>query len=419
MLVPLADPTPPSRSALPRFDHLTFRGNLKETRYGWLRLTPAYSVHLVAELLDAAWSAGDVVLDPFCGTGTTALVCAERGIPCDTTDINPFLLWLARAKSTPYAPGHVDAFRAQARKVGKAMRGEGTNAWTPPLHQIEKWWDPPALHALGRAMRAIRKHEREVPREVTDLLLVAFCRVMIERAHVSFAHQSMSFREKAAAKPQEAASGWDRAVEAIAAAAGSTIAAPASPIHCDARDLRKALPSSRYGVVITSPPYPNRMSYIRELRPYMYWLGYLSDGRQAGELDWKAIGGTWGCATSNVSKWKPEPALAVAYDGFDEIVRNIGAKSDVLGPYVAKYFHDMTAHCASLAAVVAPGGTVHYIVGNSKFYDVMLPVERIYASMFEAAGFVDARVRTIRKRTSKKELFEFVVSARKPKRGKR
>ena len=47
------------------------------------------------------------------------------------------------------------------------------------------------------------------------------------------------------------------------------------------------------------------MSYIRELRPYMYWLSYLRDGREAGELDWKAIGGTWGIATSRVGKWSP------------------------------------------------------------------------------------------------------------------
>ena len=33
-----------------RRDHLTFKGNLRATRYGWLRLTPAYSVHQVAEL---------------------------------------------------------------------------------------------------------------------------------------------------------------------------------------------------------------------------------------------------------------------------------------------------------------------------------------------------------------------------------
>jgi hypothetical protein len=53
-------------------------------------------------------------------------------------------------------------------------------------------------------------------------------------------------------------------------------------------------------------------------------------------------------------------------------------------------------------------------VGNSKFYDVVLPVEEIYAAMFETAGFSSVAVETSRKRTSKKELFEFVVSARKP-----
>ena len=65
--------------------------------------------------------------------------------------------------------------------------------------------------------------------------------------------------------------------------------------------------------------------------------------------------------------------------------------------------------------VLAPGAHCHYIVGNSKFYDTLLPVERIYAAMFEDAEFVNVCVETIRKRTSKKELYEFVVHADMPK----
>ena len=60
------------------------------------------------------------------------------------------------------------------------------------------------------------------------------------------------------------------------------------------------------------------------------------------------------------------------------------------------------------------GGDLYYIVGNSKFYEVMLPVQEIFASLFKEAGFKDVEVTTIRKRTSKKELFEYVVSASKP-----
>lgn len=46
----------------------------------------------------------------------------------------------------------------------------------------------------------------------------------------------------------------------------------------------------------------------------------------------------------------------------------------------------------------------------------MLPVEFIFASLFESVGFENVTIKTIRKRTSKKELFEFVVSGEKPQR---
>jgi len=63
--------------------------------------------------------------------------------------------------------------------------------------------------------------------------------------------------------------------------------------------------------------------------------------------------------------------------------------------------------------VLASGARVHYVVGNSKFYDVLLPTEDIYASLFSAVGMSDVSIERIRKRTSKKELFEFVVHAKK------
>jgi hypothetical protein len=405
---------------LQRLEHLTFKGNLKATRYGWLRLTPAYSVHLVTELLESTVRAGERVLDPFCGTGTTALVCAERGIRCDTTDINPFLLWLARVKTATYTPTRIRAFEEKAAAVRRAMlRAPGRDPWIPPLHQIEKWWDTNTLGSLARGMVAIRSEKTGA---VGDLLKIAFCRTMIARANVSFGHQSMSFKKPPRGpvlfrEPPEAgevAATWSQAVEAIARAATSEILAEPTALLCDSRDLRSGLKKNTYHCVITSPPYPNRMSYIRELRPYMYWLDYLDNGRAAGELDWLAIGGTWGCATSNVAKWVPEKPVEVPFKGFNKIVAAIGETSPVLGRYVAKYFYDMVGHCESLFAVVARGGSVHYIVGNSKFYDVMLPVERIYAAMFESVGFTDVSVKAIRKRSSKKELFEFVVSAKKP-----
>ncbi|MGH2558340.1 MAG: DNA methyltransferase [Thermomicrobiales bacterium] len=422
-----------STAAPGRRDRLTFKGNLKETRYGWLRLTPAYSVHLVADLLDAHAAPDAVLLDPFCGTGTTALVCAERGVACDTTDINPFLIWLTRAKTRPYAPDQVTAFVQAAERVAAAMANDADlSPWTPPMHQIEKWWDAQPLAALGRAMAAIRELAQTTEESVVDLLKLAFCRVMIESSHASFGHQSMSFRRQATGGRRQAADGnppspahrerglgdegcsWRQAVAAIAQSAQSPIAIPPRALLCDARTLADALPPNHYDLVVTSPPYPNRMSYIRELRPYMYWLGYLRDGRQAGELDWQAIGGTWGIATSNVAKWTPNGETPPPVPGLDDTLTAIARRGDLLARYVHKYVADMATHCRELFAVVKPGGAIHYVVGNSKFYDVLLPTEQIFVALFAAAGFVDLDTRILRKRTSKKELFEYLVTAHKP-----
>jgi hypothetical protein len=397
-------------------ERFTQRANLKHTRYGWLRLTPAYSVHLVGDLLDELDLTDGVVLDPFCGTGTTALVCAGRGIRADTTDINPFLVWLAQTKCANYAASELERFAELSSTILSEATAEEGDEWIPAIHEIEKWWDAETLRLLGHAMDGIREVGDEIA--VANLLKIVFCRVMIEAANVSFGHQSMSFKAPGEPclfhdKKSDLVASWRRAASDVLDAASSPIKAEARALLIDARRLEEKLNHNHYDCVITSPPYPNRMSYIRELRPYMYWLGYLATGRQAGELDWEAIGGTWGCATSNLQKWNRNGSKPVPFAEFEKIIAGIRLRSDVLATYVDKYFYDMSFHVRAIHRVVKRGGRINYIVGNSKFYDVLLPVERIFAELFREAGFSDVAVKTLRKRTSKKELYEYLVSGTK------
>ena len=400
---------PESRTPRAQF---TFHGNVRDTRYGWLRLTPAYSVHLVRELLESRTLPELPVLDPFCGTGTTLLTCAELGIACATLDVNPFLVWLARAKTAQYSAVSLKRADTLLSEMSQAALARGNAPWLPALHQIEKWWGKPALHALGRAFAVLQQADGDEAAQ--DLAKLAFCRSLITSANVSFGHQSMSFAQDEQKGPsaRHVSVALRDAFTPIATAAA--IALPRSPrrVHLgDARTVAKHVGKATFGTVVTSPPYANRMSYVRELRPYMYWLGYLEEPRDAGELDWQAIGGTWGSATSRVAAWQSKRKSPLRE--LEAITAQIARQSDVLARYVAKYFVDMLEHVQSLAQVVARGGQAHYVVGNSKFFDVLLPVEQIFAEIFELSGFRAARVTTLRKRTSKRELYEYLVSATK------
>jgi hypothetical protein len=386
---------------------ITFRGNLRHTRYGWLRLTPAYSVELVRELVQARSRPDLPVLDPFCGTATTLTACAELGIACHTVDINPFLRWLAETKSHRYSNADLQKATLLVGAMARAA-AEGTElGWVPALHHIEKWWDEPTLAALSRAFAELLGKRGKA----RDLAALAFCRTLVDAGNVSFRHQSMSFRARASAA--DVATLLSAAFEALRVGAAEPLAGSEGRVWLgDSRRLDEILPKNSCGSVVTSPPYVNRMSYIRELRPYMYWLGFLDDGRQAGELDWRAIGGTWGIATSKLSRWQPDAKLELVR--LQPLVRKIEKASPILARYVERYFCDMDRHVQGLERVLARGGRAHYVIGNSKFFDVVVPAQKLFGDLFVQHGFVNVKTRVLRRRTSKKELYEYLVTADRP-----
>lgn len=405
---------------------LTFKFNRHLGRHGWLRLTPAYSVKLVSDILAAA-DKGIRVLDPFSGTATTPLCAAYAGDSATGVEINPFLAWLGKAKLARYRPSCLRAAReALAKLVCQASQEHSESACPPPMHNIGRWWDAGPLDFLCKFKAALQD---VVPNgsAAEDLLLVVFCRLIIKLSNAAFNHQSMSFRDKVgkgfsdkrqgllfSAEPDRADSAGVEGQHVLHSAADNP-SGTGIVIAGDSRTV-SAVVQGDHDLLITSPPYPNRMSYIRELRPYMYWLGYLETGRDAGEMDWSAIGGTWGIATSRLAEWqRSSDGFYPRY--FDDLLSKIGHSDNKSGPilsnYVAKYFEDMWRHIKDVYKVIAAGGGVHYIIGNSSFYKVVVPVERLFADMLTEAGFRNACITAIRKRNSKKELYEFDVYASK------
>ncbi|GAA1740389.1 site-specific DNA-methyltransferase [Isoptericola hypogeus] len=403
------------RVALSRNEHLTFRANMGVGRHGWLRLTPAYGVRLVRERIKDL-PEGSVITDPFSGTGTTPLAAAELGYFGQSVDVNPFLIWLGNVKTRNYEEGSLlSVSEACDHVVAEAARYEqDADLWQPSLFKIEKWWGAGALHAL----KGIREGIDSFEGEVRDLLEIALCRTLISSSNASFNHQSMSFKDT-----DESAALFD--VDTVAATLGQFSSEVASVVESARFDLEGSAEikrgDSRDGVdelrkadlVLTSPPYVNRMSYIRELRPYMYWLRYLDQASDAGDLDWRAIGGTWGTATSKLNSWTPQTATPV--DGpmaavCSQIRSDGGKNGPLLSTYVHKYFHDMWLHFQAITGQVNLGGRVSYIVGNSTFYGHVVPAQDWYAAMLTELGYRDVRVETVRKRNSNKALFEYDVT---------
>ena len=393
--------------------HLTFKYNRSFGRHGWLRLTPAYSVKIVEQIISELGYSPVCVFEPFSGTGTTELVCASKNIPSIAYDVNPFLVWLANIKCAVYEPEIIGQLFESVNKIISVAPNISSCDY-PPVHNIERWWHSKQLNYLARIKAAIWEENNN---QVSGLLKIIFCRMVIALSNVAFNHISTSFNGSNDSHDFTDKEGNFMLSSFCKMIADTITEQPRASVLIENRDSihLPAELSGKFDTIITSPPYPNRISYIRELRPYMYWLDFLHTPDEAGILDWKTIGGTWGKATSNLAAWKMKTDLLPDYlFGIAERISSAENKSaSLMAKYVLKYFDDIAMHMKSAYVAIQNGGTVHYIAGNSSFYGNIVPTDEIYKSILSVVGFKDVKSIVVRKRNCNKALYEYWISAKK------
>lgn len=392
----------------------TFKYNSKLGRHGWLRLTPAYSVKLVQEIINNNCKKGDHILDPFAGTATTGLVSSELGFNCVVCDINPFLIWIGNEKCKSYTSVELATLTSEVQGIIQNLSVK-EGLWLPNMFNIERWWSKETLILLSSLREEIVNLAGEPSIEnKRNLIWIAFCRLVIETSTAAFNHVSMSFKEKHNLYSVDNFKFLFLDIfNSIVKSAKSNIIGSTKIIHKDSKNLSN-LENFKFDCVITSPPYPNRISYIRELRPYMYWTKFLSTANEAGSLDIKAIGGTWGVATSILKQWQPinNTLPQVLLDTCDRINLSGDKNSDLMSLYVHKFFDDFYEHLKNLRSILNENAKINYIIGNSSFYGIFVESDTIMMEILRDLRFTDIKSTIIRKRNSKKGLFEFNITAK-------
>jgi len=391
----------------------TFKYNSHFGRHGWLRLTPAYSVKLVQEIIKKDCKANSHILDPFSGTATTGLVAAELGFNATLFDINPFLIWLGNTKCYHFSQNKLAELQEQFNNCLADVR-LSENHWTPPIHNIERWWHPETLEILASIRNSLANNFDEPNgNHYHNLVWIAFSRLIIETSSAAFNHVSMSFKSNSIQyELPKIKLLFEAILNHIITSSKTQLTGKAKVLKGDSRDL-SSKDNKLFDTVITSPPYPNRISYIRELRPYMYWVKFLHNGNDAGALDWQTIGGTWGTATSNLKDWKPtnKNLPEQLYEVCEKIKSSGDKNSGLMCNYVHKYFDDMYLHLQNLKVLLKPNAKLNYIVGNSSFYGHFVRTEKILVEILSQLSYSNIGIETIRKRNTKRGLLEFNVTA--------
>jgi len=408
--------------AVPRLLDVTFRNGLQEPVHRWFRLTPSYAPELVRHLIEhLECSPTTSLCDPFLGKGTTLIETKRLGIPSLGVEINPLLKlvseyslsWELSAAEIDTRPSEllIDANTQIERFSSHSLDQylHASDATVPPIHNVFRWWRKEVL----RDLLILKSSVMAIPDSAwRGLAWVALASTVLDCANIHRNHPTITFDDYNHRKihPYIEFAAKVRQVQAdLAIVSEGSSHAPATVLQGDSTQLSSLLhaPIDR---VITSPPYPNRFSYVHTTRPQLFFLDLVHTATEATEIDLLSIGGTWGKATSNLQKRdvlpfpEIEPILA-------DTIRPLRKAHPLLCNYAVLYFNMMYRHISELALVASPTFRCGYVVGNSRLAGVEVPTDVLLARMFELQRFRVDEILVLRKRGGKKKLYETVVCA--------
>ncbi len=357
----------------PRFSAIhvsssTFKAGLAANIHRWFRLTPSFGPELVHEMLDRLNTAPtDYVLDPFSGAGTTAIECSLEGLNSLGFEINPLLHFVGKisihwnldeqALETGLAKIQTEFASLRPRVTFDNLRQHGLEI--PSIHNPTRWWRPDVLTDILIIKHSIMKCENAHVRDFFKLCLAGvlvpdLTNITLGRLQLHFIDRSRDKIDALSTFVQHA----KRMIGDIESARDALSSfGSAEVLLQDSTDVRNLSPKRRINCVITSPPYPNRYSYVWNTRPHLFMLDLISTGKAATEIDRRTIGGTWGSATSELIKGVVAPISERIGDILEPIVAEIRERDNLMANYAMYYFNRLAQHILSIDRLMSPSAS--------------------------------------------------------------
>jgi SAM-dependent methyltransferase len=215
------------------------------------------------------------LLDPFCGSGTTLVEAAHRGIQSVGADLNPLAVFIANAKLT--------ALNIEPRLLEDALESAlrcAPQQLVEPAQDnrsayLEAWFEAEPLRQIEQLRLAISGQ----PTPVRAFFLVIASNLLRDFSLQEPADLRIRRRPTANATEPFANAFARSAREAIRRLRAAQEVLPnrevaSIALHSDNRCLHELYPAT-FDAAITSPPYATALPYIDTQRLSLVWLGLL------------------------------------------------------------------------------------------------------------------------------------------------
>lgn len=359
---------------------------IKDTSYithGYYTYPAKFIPQLAARLMCEYSTAGDIIIDPFMGSGTTiveALVNNRIGIG---TDINDIAYLIAKVKTTPL---HIEKLQHELQAMEAELLdrigghypqfSQAALAIIPHHERIDYWFIPQQKAKLSIILARILELTDETLR---NFFLVAFaqilksCSIWLQKSVKPTRDQHKKVQDPLPLFVKQTRKMLKRHEifnQLLSEAVRNDIDNFRTISCADSRTVPCADDAAQ--MIITSPPYVTSYEYADLHQLPSLWFGYVDE---LADFRKKFIGSAY------TARQGIDLKSAVAAD----IIQRLGATKK--GREVHCYFADMLETFVEMRRVLRVGGKACVVIGNTQFQGVDILNAEVFQEQFEQLGF--------------------------------
>jgi hypothetical protein len=363
---------------------------------GWRRFKEAFAPELVEKaIVETQAALGrplSAVLDPFGGSGTTALAAQFLGVRPITIEVNPFLADLIEAKIARYDLDKAGQLLGQVVEAVAAAGATGLPFPGAPATFVEPGVD--GRFIFSRAVAARLAAYRDAINTVEDRAIRRLFHIILASTAIPVSNVVVSGKGRRYRRSGGAQQGDPHLVnrwfeDGILAALHDLQRYEArrcrdyTVFRGDARTLIEGV--GPIDVAVFSPPYPNSFDYTDVYNVELWVLGYLTDAASNRSLREATL-------RSHVQIFRDLSASQTASAALKSTVDQLQQlRGRLWNPHIPEmigaYADDMRRVLRVTHSHLAKGGRVYMVVGDSRYAGVDVPVARILVEEAPALGY--------------------------------
>ncbi len=382
---------------------VNFNSNSTTPIHRWYYFKEGFSHELVEQVIGEFFNNNGTneILDPFCGSATTLVTAQIRRIKSTGVEINPFLTFVAKVKTSNNI--NIKKFDEDSKKaITNAKRiGVKKNLEAPDLSSFRKVFERDNLQKLLALKKTISKTSYKKSR---DLLKLALASIIEESSKIKRYGKGLRLVEKDVKDPFTLFSEKCSIMSEDLKNNGNRLASTVK--NQDARKIGN-LSGEKTNLVMFSPPYINSFDYNEIYKLELWLLDFVKNYSQFSKLSKKTI-------RSHLSS--EYETTGFSHPLVDEITQKLLKKdlwNNNIPSMVKAYFSDMNEVFAGLNKMLKTNATVVFIVGNSSYGGIPIATDLLLADIAQKNGFNIEEIRIARNLTTSSQQLKNYKKGRK------